>query len=90
MTLIFLIALLAGLSTDFSVQRQKILLYLICKITLPFSQKGAYMNQLEIIQQLEQENAELKAQNQKLTETVAWMHDTIWSLIKRKNSRNAI
>lgn len=48
------------------------------------------MNQLELIQQLEQENAALKAENQKLTETVAWMHDTIWSLIKRKNSRNAI
>ncbi len=42
------------------------------------------MNQYEIIQQLEKENAALKAENQKLSETVAWMHDYIWVLVKRR------
>lgn len=42
------------------------------------------MNQHELIQQLEEENAMLKAENKKLAETVEWMHDTIWSLLTRK------
>ncbi len=44
------------------------------------------MNHYERIQQLEKENATLKAENQKLSETVAWMHDYIWTLVKRKFS----
>ncbi len=44
------------------------------------------MNQYETIQQLEEENAALKAKNRKLQETVEWMHDYIWLLVKRQYS----
>lgn len=42
------------------------------------------MNEYELIQQLERENAKLKEENQKLSETVSWMHDYIWTLVKRR------
>ncbi|MCI9539497.1 MAG: hypothetical protein HFG39_00350 [Lachnospiraceae bacterium] len=48
--------------------------------------KGLLMNQYEIIQQLEEENAALKAENQKLTDTVTWMHEYIWKLVKKRFS----
>lgn len=48
------------------------------------------MTQSELIRQLQKENEALKAENEKLNETVAWMHDTIWSLIKKKHSKNAV
>lgn len=47
------------------------------------------MNQSELILQLQEENAVLKAENKKLSETVEWMHDMIWSLIKRNKSIHA-
>lgn len=46
------------------------------------------MNHYETIQQLEKENAILKAENQKLSETVAWMHDYIWTLVKKRFSNS--
>ena len=48
------------------------------------------MNQMETIQQLEQENAELKEEIKKLNDTVTWMHDTIWTLIKRNGAKNGV
>lgn len=49
---------------------------------------GVSMNHYETIQQLEKENAILRAENQKLSETVAWMHDYIWTLVKKRFSNN--
>lgn len=48
--------------------------------------KGTVMSQYELIRQLEKENAALKAENRKLSETVEWMHEYIWTLVKRRFS----
>lgn len=48
------------------------------------------MNQYEIIQQLKQENDALKAENKKLSETVEWMHDTIWALLTKKKTLSKV
>lgn len=45
-----------------------------------------YTKDYETIQQLEKENALLKAEKERLEETVHWMHDYIWLLVKRKFS----
>ena len=57
---------------------------------IQFSREGleVTMNHYETIQQLEKENAILKAENQKLSETVAWMHDYIWTLVKKRFSNS--
>lgn len=44
------------------------------------------MSQYELIQQLEKENKELKAENRKLSDTVGWMHEFIWDLIKKQRN----
>ena len=35
---------------------------------------------------LEEENKRLSAENQKQKETIQWMHDLIWELIRKEHS----
>lgn len=49
-----------------------------------FYERVEHMSEYELIKQLERENAKLKEENQKLSETVSWMHDYIWTLVKRR------
>ena len=44
--------------------------------------------QAETIQKLKQEIEELKEENRKLSDTVAWMHDTIWKLTRGEDSKS--
>ncbi len=45
-------------------------------------------NSSELLKQLQMENALLAEENRKLSETVDWMHDTIWRLIRIQRPEN--
>lgn len=47
-----------------------------------FNSRVEIAKQAETIQELKQEIETLKAENRKLSDTVAWMHDTIWKLTR--------
>lgn len=47
-----------------------------------FNSRSEIAKQAETIQELKQEIETLKAENRKLSDTVAWMHDTIWKLTR--------
>lgn len=53
---------------------------IVTRITNPH--KAA--NQRETIARLSARINELEEENQKLTETVAWMHQTIWDMIRKQ------
>ncbi len=42
---------------------------------------------MQYIQALEQEVAELRAENRRLEHTIEWMHDLIWQMLKERESR---
>lgn len=46
-------------------------------------------NQRETIARLSAQVAALEEENQKLNETVAWMHQTIWDMINRQRQPEA-
>ncbi len=52
-----------------------------------FNSRAVIAGQAETIQKLKQEIEVLKTENKKLSDTVAWMHDTIWKLTRREDSR---
>ncbi|MCI8484827.1 MAG: hypothetical protein HFH41_10900 [Lachnospiraceae bacterium] len=39
---------------------------------------------IELIEKLQTENQLLIEENKKLNDTVGWMHDTIWQLVRRQ------
>lgn len=39
-------------------------------------------NDVELLKKLQSENSLLLEENRKLNDTVSWMHDTIWRLIR--------
>lgn len=41
---------------------------------------------VELMEQLQSENVLLVEENKKLNETVGWMHDTIWRLVRTQHS----
>lgn len=43
----------------------------------------------ERVHNLELENAKLSEENQHLSDTVEWMHDMIWDLIRKSHSAGA-
>ncbi len=43
---------------------------------------------VELLKKLQSENTLLLEENQKLNDTVGWMHDTIWRLIRRQRTDN--
>lgn len=45
-------------------------------------------NDTELLERLQTENILLIEENKKLTETVDWMHDTIWRLVRTQRSEN--
>lgn len=52
------------------------------------AEPGKVFNQREIIGELTLQAEELDAENQKLNETVEWMHDTIWDLLRKNKALN--
>jgi pyruvate/oxaloacetate carboxyltransferase len=42
-----------------------------------------------LIHTLEEENRQLRLEKEKLSETVNWMHDLIWELIRKNRSSGA-
>lgn len=42
----------------------------------------------ELLERLQTENILLIEENKKLAETVDWMHDTIWPLVRTQRSEN--
>lgn len=52
-----------------------------------FNSRAVIAGQAETIQKLKQEIEVLKTENKKLSDTVAWMHDTIWKLTRGEDSR---
>lgn len=48
-----------------------------------FNSRAVIAQQAETIQKLKQEICMLEAENRSLSDTVAWMHDTIWKLTRR-------
>jgi hypothetical protein len=40
----------------------------------------------ELIQKLQSENTLLLEENRKLNDTISWMHDTIWHLIRTRHT----
>ena len=55
-----------------------------------FNSRAVIAGQAETIQKLKQEIEELKEENRKLSDTVAWMHDTIWKLTRGEDSKSGI
>ena len=47
-------------------------------------------NDTELLERLQTENILLTEENKKLTETVDWMHDTIWRLVRTQRSENLL
>ena len=45
-------------------------------------------NDAEMLEKLRTENILLMEENKKLSETVDWMHDTIWRLVHTQRSEN--
>lgn len=45
-------------------------------------------NDAEMLEKLRTENILLTEENKKLSETVNWMHDTIWRLVHIQRSEN--
>lgn len=45
-------------------------------------------NIIDSLERLQAENILLLEENRKLTETIDWMHDTIWRLVRRQRSDN--
>lgn len=41
---------------------------------------------VELLEKLQTENVLLLEENKKLSETVEWMHDTIWRLVRTQHS----
>lgn len=41
---------------------------------------------IELLEKLRSENILLMEENRKLNETVGWMHDTIWRLVRTQRS----
>lgn len=68
-------------------QRDKLISNQIVSSSTPYIQKickpAALHNQREIVGCLTQEVTRLEEENQKLNQTVSWMHQTIWSQLKR-------
>lgn len=52
------------------------------------AEPGKVFNQREIMGELTLQVEELDAENQKLNETVEWMHDTIWDLLRKNKALN--
>jgi len=44
---------------------------------------------MELLEKLRQENTMLHEENKKLSETVEWMHDMIWSFVHAQRSSQA-
>ena len=42
----------------------------------------------ELLKKLQTENTLLHVENKKLSETISWMHDTIWHLVRIQRSEN--
>lgn len=55
---------------------------IVSRLVLPHQQ----FNQREIIAKLTLKIEELEKENHKLSDTVSWMHETIWDLIKRNRT----
>lgn len=45
-------------------------------------------NTMDSLERLRAENVLLLEENKKLTETVDWMHDTIWRLVRTLRPKN--
>lgn len=45
------------------------------------------MNQEDTIRALEEEIIQLRAENKKLSDTVQWMHDLIWQLVREREEQ---
>lgn len=45
-------------------------------------------NVIELVEKLQTENVLLMEENKKLSETVDWMHDTIWRLVHTQHPEN--
>ncbi len=43
---------------------------------------------MELLEQLQIENRLLLEENKKLNDTVGWMHDTIWRLVRRQQTES--
>ncbi|MCI9174895.1 MAG: hypothetical protein HFH49_08105 [Lachnospiraceae bacterium] len=43
---------------------------------------------MELLEQLQIENRLLLEENKKLNDTVCWMHDTIWRLVRRQQTES--
>lgn len=41
---------------------------------------------MELLEQLQNENQLLLEENKKLNDTVGWMHDTIWRLVRKQQT----
>ena len=44
---------------------------------------------LELLEKLQTENRLLLEENKKLNDTVGWMHDTIWRLVRKQRTENS-
>ena len=68
-------------------QRDKLISNRMVSSSTPYIQKickpASLHNQREIVGCLTQEVTRLEEENQKLNQTVSWMHQTIWSQLKR-------
>jgi hypothetical protein len=43
---------------------------------------------MELLEQLQTENQLLLEENKKLNDTVGWMHDTIWRLVRKQQTES--
>ncbi len=43
---------------------------------------------MELLEQLQIENQLLLEENKKLNDTVGWMHDTIWRLVRKQQTES--
>ncbi|MDO5416776.1 MAG: hypothetical protein Q4F29_06215 [Lachnospiraceae bacterium] len=57
-----------------------------CSIVTRITAGHKEANQRETIAHLSAKIQELEAENQKLNETVAWMHQTIWDMVKSEKT----
>ncbi|MEH2941693.1 hypothetical protein VSQ32_02220 [Lachnospiraceae bacterium KK002] len=44
---------------------------------------------MELLEKLQTENRLLLEENKKLNDTVGWMHDTIWRLVRKQRTENS-
>ena len=44
---------------------------------------------MELLEKLQTENRLLMEENKKLNDTVGWMHDTIWRLVRKQRTENS-